>query len=791
MPRPHPRRLPGVARRWAVAGVIALAACGGDPPAAQPSAGAARPAARPAPRAAFVPARDPRLREDCGDWVPASDLLDLAARLGDTASKPDALAALDAAPVAHRIDVLRAGLRLADVAAARACAARLEWKWIDGWECARCVDLLVEDVLRPESEADFDELRSYMGSVDLPRIFANAPPLPWSVAPAQVAGQMHRLQRPAHAALFLLPDPRLPELLRDTLASEYFATACHLSDANRGVLHQYWYGDAPADTPPGPCLPPLIRQWWTVAMEWTNELGEKPWEPHPWDIRWMLASPVSDADAAMLCDALDRLHHRALSRGVAVQLLGKARDERSAAKLRALISEDDWGFSARLALARRGDDGMLAWAESEVTTEADFDCLATLMETAPARARRLFDTVLLGDDDAAAHRLLGALERFARPGAIDLAIGHPDWRRTAFDGFEAAAAGASLPALRLGRIALSVPGCRTRRVAAVVASRLTAADLDAEAHDDDDARSDLDLNELGAFLETGARDVLVRSLRTIAAETGPARDTALCWLASIGDPASAELLVAEIDRISASIVALARTKAPVVRANLEGRVKSAQESRDADALRDAVQALAVFHGLPEDASSAFGSDLTEADVAQVLDGRPTDALVAVVARLLPAPDAMDGAAGPEWAGDVGAVDDPRIREWLREVRRRRDLESYWYATGQLAASGDASARAEMWGVIRDGRYRIVDDASESFALTLGWDLAATLPHWIAELETNCCRANVAKGVLRDTLGFSDGATARTDVERARATWDAAGGRFVRSRIAERWVPEPR
>src|SRR5689334_490395 len=93
----------------------ALAACSGTVP--------DTPHEPPAAHVAPATSRDARLRDDCGGWEPAPALLDEAANLGDASTKAAALATLDAATPAHRIDVLRAGLRLRDDAAARACAA--------------------------------------------------------------------------------------------------------------------------------------------------------------------------------------------------------------------------------------------------------------------------------------------------------------------------------------------------------------------------------------------------------------------------------------------------------------------------------------------------------------------------------------------------------------------------------------------------------------------------------------------------------------------------------------------
>jgi hypothetical protein len=399
--------------------------------------------------------------------------------------------------------------------------------------------------------------------------------------------------------------------------------------------------------------------------------------------------------------------------------------------------------------------------------------------------------------------VISTLAGFVQPGADDLPAGHPDWRRTSFDGIESAASARPLPALRLAGIALVVPGGRTTRLAQRVAERLQPDDLLRGMADGDDLLAWLALDRLGAFLETGAPDAFRAALRRIASRDGGAADVALDWLLRIGDPESADRLIERSEATGAPCVTLARTRSPRVREHFERALRKAQASPDdpyeSAYARSLVAGLAVLHGIPEDAASAFDSDLTQEQVDAVLDGRPVDALVSILRDLLARADPDDpDVPGPQWAGNVGAVRDPRIREGLLDVRRRRDLDCAWWATGQLAAQGDTAARAEVLQVIRDGRYRLIDDDGEPFPLTLGWDLAATLPHWIDELETNCCRACVAAQVLEETIGFRDGSQIRTDAERAREIWEAAGGRFAPSRILgaydsvpRLWVAEPR
>ena len=89
-------------------------------------------------------------------------------------------------------------------------------------------------------------------------------------------------------------------------------------------------------------------------------------------------------------------------------------------------------------------------------------------------------------------------------------------------------------------------------------------------------------------------------------------------------------------------------------------------------------------------------------------------------------------------------DDGDVRPYLLRLRERRELGLYWYATGQLAALGDAAARREFWKAMDDGRYRILY-TSDVYPKTLGLDLSATMPFWMEQLRSSCCRAVTSAG----------------------------------------------
>jgi hypothetical protein len=556
---------------------------------------------------------DPRLRKDLGGFTPTKELLDAAEKVGPRSKKTED----PAAPPTVPLDVLRAGLRLADDAAARRCAARLTHSQMDRWECARCVDLLVEDVLKPDTDASFEEFRSYVGSVELTRYLRSLPPLPWDLPPATAFGQMHRVERAEH----------IQEYLR--LARHPDKDVADAAESEIGLL-----------------------------QKWNDEFREE------------------------ICA-----------------------DDRTEAFLRRQAAEGV--DAARRALIRRGDAKLL--------------------------------------DEFAAN--LREQDQFA------LAL---------------------LSARRRARIGVVVPGCRTRRLAEAAARRLAAADFAA----DDDDRPTLD-RDGAAFLETAAPEAFRESLRKLAAGDD-GLPAAREMLLEIGDPVSGARLAAwfpEDDR-------LARSPSPETRKSLEGRVRAAAAagSSSRDDLGAATASLAVCAGLPEDAAGWGFADPPTSAVDALLAGRPIDWLATCLASR---PD--------ERHGNVGAVDDPRVRAYLVRLRERRDLGEYWYATGQLAAMGDPASRSDFWGAMQDGRYRVMDEAEE-FERTLGWNLPETMPFWIDELRSQCCRITTSAtgDIVKETLGLDCYESPwRIPHRRAKELWDAAGGRFVKSRIADLWVPAPR
>ncbi len=144
--------------------------------------------------------------------------------------------------------------------------------------------------------------------------------------------------------------------------------------------------------------------------------------------------------------------------------------------------------------------------------------------------------------------------------------------------------------------------------------------------------------------------------------------------------------------------------------------------------------------------------------------------------------------------DLWRIDRPAVRTFLQRVRDRRSLGLYAEATAQLASMGDDAARAESLRALRAGRYRWVDTVfADAHVAIFGDDIKGMIPFWLDELESNCCRAVIARGVFEKLFGLDPhvlGDTGgETESTRMRRWWAAhEHDEFRFSRIANRWIP---
>lgn len=131
---------------------------------------------------------------------------------------------------------------------------------------------------------------------------------------------------------------------------------------------------------------------------------------------------------------------------------------------------------------------------------------------------------------------------------------------------------------------------------------------------------------------------------------------------------------------------------------------------------------------------------------------------------------------------------------LRRMRDQRDLGIWAEATAQLACLGDESAREECMRALRDGRYRWVDTVfADPHYAVFGDDLDGMIPFWLGELESNCCRAVIARGVFEKLFGLDPhvlgDAPGETEATQMRRWWRIHHDDDFRfSRIANRWIP---
>ena len=113
------------------------------------------------------------------------------------------------------------------------------------------------------------------------------------------------------------------------------------------------------------------------------------------------------------------------------------------------------------------------------------------------------------------------------------------------------------------------------------------------------------------------------------------------------------------------------------------------------------------------------------------------------ATLLPAvgelPEVRDAIRRGDWAAIEARLDE------LGSPSHAGDCSEYrWMQVALRALAGDVAARADFWSAARAGRYRWIHHRFDKELFTLGFD-SGTLPHWVNDLESNCCRISDGLG----------------------------------------------
>jgi HEAT repeat protein len=662
---------------------------------------------------------------------------------------------LDQVPFEVRLPVLDCGdappgrfmeLRSKDPAVAIPCAAKREAQELDAWECERVMELLLSGGGRPDAHGDFDRYRDILGSAELPA------QMQYLVRARRTAGGKQRIFGTNHR---IARRENIPALL-------WFART-EDDDALNGVteLHQPLHATHDVSLyvrdpggRRGPGLPPALR---------AGLKGEGP--AIPCGLWWLDEVTPLESDAPDLLDfarwAFGPEGDEG-SRGAAVRALGKVHDRASERFLREVAART-WPASpcyiderlpmlAAAALARRGHPDGLA----DLVELLQGDELAALLEAAPGLGVTLLRERLL--DASQSDAALEALED-----ALDATYLGARFGETLFAGIAEAAIASDLDSHALARIAVTVPGCRRAALAETAFGRLDPKAWLIQTHPD---------LEAAAFLHSADPGRFVAALRTWSDDPDErVRALALGMLLRIGDPQSARRLIGAVGG-SYDHEMLARTRAPEVERFL---VEQANEG-----VEGAWEGVFAYFGLrwqfPEGAA---------ATAERIRSGEAIPGLL----------DALERAEEPRIQHGLGLVADPRVADWLRGHLRAGTFP-YSDVLRALVLAGDRGAREELWSMIRCGRHRLLYAFDDERVFTLDWDFS-TLPHWIEELDSNCCRvAGGLESIFEDYLGTrwllrrpSTGlGEPRSRRVRTELLW--SGGSYVWSPLVDRFVERP-
>jgi hypothetical protein len=638
-------------------------------------------------------------------------------------------------PPERNLDDLLRDLESEDEAVVLAAAKQLVWEELSHAEMSRIVPLLWKALLADpdfDSDVDFDDLRSMIGSSEIPAILATLPQDFPDGASAWIAGGLHRMMRAEHIPLVAEAVGRMRDpaerwdFLYDCLVIPLGYTNRHRELATRTLLRNAPRPGEPVWQEPeseGPGLPLLLG----AGLDRFRENPEETPLPPNWLARWLYVERPGPKDEARLIDVLEKAGEGLLGLNAA-RALGFLSDAKSMEALAATGNEPAF-LAARV---RRGDAAARRKLLGRAAISGSF--LAVLFEVDPEAATALVRETVLGSDEDAAFFMFSALDGLVTGDAANEGVVvREEW----FAGIGDEALRQPLTGLRLASIGRFVPGARTREIAERAATLLSQR----PPRTGDEAEF---LGYALPFLEVGAPGACVSLLRKMAASKVEAvRESGLRSLVALGDRGCPDLLDPYLARLAADFE---------------------------------IDALAQYDGLPP------GTRLLPTDekpiVELLLAGEPVEAVLACFRQ------EGGGVSGAGW------VKDERIRDWLLSLRRDRSAGRYAEATGQLAIYGDPEARAETWAALTTGRYRWVDN-SDSDVMTLGHDWS-TIPFWISELESNCCRFCVVAQVFEDLFGIDpmDFTHSRrfTPAEVVAEFWAGHSGDLVFSRLAGRYVP---
>lgn len=710
--------------------IIGIAACTeqtpvpdprGDEPAVAPEAAVADPS-EVAPEAP-VPERSP----PASDAEAAGRLLQ---ELRDPETRADAEARLAELPARARVTLLRAGLWATDGTELEA-ARRLEHQWLSAPESARFVEVLLPHLFDEGDEIDFEELRSALGSSEIPGVLQEMREHQEIAGERMLLGALHRQLRaehlPALVEMALSRNPLLAQQALDEVGIVACSTNRHRSDVARVFAGRVEPPDATGAIPEE-----LVVALRAIAVDERLDDVRRPmflW----WALRWLRdVEPAGADDVAVLRDLV------ALGRDAQ----GLDEGQRQLLQIYAIVELTglDSAVLDDLEVSGKDAEAALALARRARRTDEDGRVLRELAAQDPLAAALALEL----DPFMAPAAFVAGLRRREPGEALDW-VGDVLHHR-----FRLRLRWGELPSLGIQprlddgldpRLVLGV----SMWVREVRGSHAVAAYLRDEVGDRalDGWEADVLARIEGPALADRLRDVL-------AGGSAFGRRQAGELLARLGDRASEDALLegvrtGELPHHVAWRVAAWASAAG--RARIEALLPQMTE-------REELETRAVLGGLsPRTADAWVLGDLFDSGRRQELRS-PAEAQAAAAA--LRAGDAvgallgsLDASPGAEIEG-LGHVADPRVRERLIAWTGRPEEGRAHWAIGELAIAGERPYLEHMREVVRAGRYRWVDDASGE-ALFVGG--GGTLGFWVEEAESNCCRAVAVKRVFEDFLGI--------------------------------------